>query len=335
MKIAKTLMVMVLVLALSGLVSAFEITEPSAKSYNATLVPFEVENNATLDNISYKVDNGTLQVACTNCSNYSAILNLSKGRHTLLATGVLGNVTYNDAVNFSVKLPEIENEKRNETERPENKTTPRFTLGFEKLPKAVEEGNISDSELASIIRNNKINPGILNRLIKTGKLGNESLTTILDTQFRPQGLLRKILSLMGFKLETYASSIYEHYNLTPSLEKKIVARDDLPKKYAEKVQEKLREREQKNLEKENKEMEKEQERDREKNESKLNNSGKSLEIGKQNGKDDDFVAPGQAKEKGSGKGSDKGEGSSNENRNRSGSSDDSPDDESDNSGEED
>jgi hypothetical protein len=280
------------------------IVRPIHKTYYDA-VQVNITANRTLDSISYKLS-GNYTLGCENCSAYSAMLNIQNGSYTLYAKGVLGNVSKEVSVSFTVEPKPVPctNCTKPKYNYTHNYSGPRFGLGFEKLPKQVESGNITDDELAEIIRTNKFNPGIINRLIKTGKLGNESLTAILETQFNPMGIFGKMFSWMGFKHNTYASAIYETYNLTPQLEVKLVARDDLPKKYAEKMQQRIREHQDESQE-DNDGNEAEQERER--NQAQLNKSeqpkpGKSLEIGKQNGmgkgNDDSFVPPGQAKKMG-------------------------------------
>ena len=371
----KYVFVFLMVLLLTT-VSAFEITEPEENTYNSTIINLNIENNETLDNISYQLNNESIILACENCSSYNQTLNLTEGNHTIEATGVIGNNTFTDTVEFSILLPIVdenitldfsltinsptnktynitsipldieanetldeigitidsyfevvcencssyngilnlseeddytltvqgklanltkevvvaftveEEEETEEEQDNENETYPRFTLGFEKLPKLLESGEISDEELADIIRNNKLNPGIINRLIKTGLLGNSSIEAILDTQFKPTGILRKLLNWIGFKQETYASLIYENYNLTQKANHKILARDDLPKGYANKIQEKMQQQIQRQIKIHNVEQDVQ-------NQDNNKKAKQSLEIGRQNnGKQ---IPPGLAK----------------------------------------
>jgi hypothetical protein len=251
-----------------------EIVEPEATEYEPGIIEILVEANRTLDSISLEM-NG-YNASCENCSGYNDSVNLSVGNYTLTVTGILTNVTKNASVSFSV----VE-EEDNETEPDDNESEPRFSLGFNKLPQAVANGGISDAELAEIIRNNKLNPGILNRLIKTGMLGNESLEAILDTQFKPMGILRKLLAFIGFKQSTYASEIYENYELSNDLKQKLVVRDDLPPGQAKKLQQ--------DLSFELQEMTQESSDTEEVSDEK---PGNSLQVGKQNG---NWMPPGQAK----------------------------------------
>jgi len=55
-------------------------------------------------------------------------------------------------------------------------------------------------------------------LIKTGKLGELSQQAIVDTQFNPPGILKKLLGLIGFKHKSHAELIYEEYNVSGELD---------------------------------------------------------------------------------------------------------------------
>ena len=68
---------------------------------------------------------------------------------------------------------------------------------------------------------------MINRLIKTGKLGNESIDAILDSQFKPKGIFRKLISFMGITEKSYADEIYARYGFKEHLKAKLVVRDDL------------------------------------------------------------------------------------------------------------
>jgi hypothetical protein len=218
-----------------SIIKPFQKTYFEGKNQSSATVPILVSSNMTLDRIT--AQSRSFVFECTNCSALVGSLNATEGDYLLTAAGYLGNVTKSRNVifrvaNFSSHEDEIGAERKNQT-------GPRFINGFEKLPKMFDAGQLNDSELAAIIRDNKINPGILNKLIKTGKLGNESISAILDTQFKPKGILNKILSFIGLGDKSFSEMIYNSYNLTPSLEKKIVLRDDLPKHDAEKIREKL------------------------------------------------------------------------------------------------
>lgn len=215
-----------------------QIVKPEPKTYEPGLIDLEVSANTTLDKITVKVSD--YEESCDNCSNFTDSVNLGEGNYNLQVKGQLGNTEKNVIVNFKVEKDDGEDE--NDTDDQDNETgLPRFALGYEKLPKLVENDEISDSDLAEIIRNYQLNPGIINRLIKTRKLGNESLQAILDYQkFKPTGIWNKLLAFIGYKGNTYASQIYKNYKLPEKLQQKLVTRDDLPKGLAKKVQQELR-----------------------------------------------------------------------------------------------
>jgi hypothetical protein len=217
---------------------SLRLIKPEAKRYYESMVPLEIKSNTTLDSISYILDSGNVTLACSNCSKYDTKLNLSNGSHIISVFGTLGNSTVSINRSFSVNTtkPPRHDDDKNETEKS------RFGKGFQKLPKIVAGGDITDEELAEIIKNNKLNPGVLNRLIKTGKLGNESINAILDTQFNPPGILRKILNVFNIKKSTFASLIYQYYNLSDKEEKKLFTRDDLDEEYKKSVKKKIEEK---------------------------------------------------------------------------------------------
>ncbi|MGV8171928.1 MAG: hypothetical protein ACP5OA_04515 [Candidatus Woesearchaeota archaeon] len=196
-----------------------DVKSPQSRTYYYKDVRVLVESNITLDVL--RVELGNLNWTCTNCSRINQSITLDYGNYTLKAKGFLDEWSKTVFVDFKIQ----------EKEAPKNysgNTT--FDMGFEKLPKMVAAGELTDAELADIIRNNKLNPGVLNRLIKTGKLGNESINAILDTQFQPQGIFWKLVGKIGLKQKTYTARIAENYNLTEDTKEKIIMKEDLPKK---------------------------------------------------------------------------------------------------------
>jgi hypothetical protein len=211
----------------------FDIIKPEPKDYGNDL-SILVRSNVTLDRIEVRIGSA-YDEDCDDCAKFEDVFELENGTYTLVAKGTLDDVTKQKTVVFTVNKDDDTDDDDDDGTYDDGYGKPRFDLGFNKLPQAVEAGEITDEELAEILRDNKINPGILNRLIKTGKLGEESIEAILENQFRPQGLFGKLLSWIGIEQSTYATEIYKHYNLSEKLEQKIVTRDDLPKKYVEKV----------------------------------------------------------------------------------------------------
>jgi hypothetical protein len=132
---------------------------------------------------------------------------LPNGAHILSVQAWTGNETINRSVMFFITALVNQtngsngtpgNGTGNETVPPPGNGTgePRFTVGLNKLPQEFASGNMTDAELASIIRANKLTPGVINRLIKTGKLGNESINAIIETQKTPPGIFRKLFWLL-------------------------------------------------------------------------------------------------------------------------------------------
>lgn len=219
---------------------SLSLTSPINTTYNDLEVQLNIEADKVIDQISYILNSANKTILCQNCSSYNTTITASEGSNSLIVKGILNVTEKQVTVNFFVELPQNQTNQTNE-----NETKPRFSLGFNKLPKLVMMGDITDEELAEIIRSNAINPGIINRLIKTGRLGEESIQAILDTQFNPPGILRKLLGFIGFKHKSHAELIYENYNLTETGQQKLLMRDDLPEEYTNKIKQNL----QKKLEK--------------------------------------------------------------------------------------
>lgn len=236
------------------------VTAPIATTYNSTTVPLVVSANETLDSLSYSLDNASSTQLCTNCSQANATLNASEGNHTLTVEGVLGNLTKNVVVSFTVSLPATSGNETNTTNNQTNQTgtnstngnqtngnqtntnqtsgnqsEPRYTVGLNKLPQMLEAGELTDSELAEIIRNNKLNPGVINRLSKSGLLGNESLQAIIETQSTPPGIWRKLAGFFGVHIPTAKESLIENYELTEEQLEAIEAAPDVTEKGAAKA----------------------------------------------------------------------------------------------------
>ena len=263
------------------------INQPENTTYNTSNIPVNVTANTTLDNITITIENHT--ETCLNCPELLSNLSLANGTYTLKATGKLGNTTLNTSTVFSIQ-PE-------EPTPPPEETTPRFTLGLQHLPRAVEIGELSDSELAGIIRENELNPGILNRLIKTGALGGESIDAILETQQkRPPGIFNRFLRFIGVQTST-AELIHENYNLTENNLQNLVTREDLPSSIAEQVKEQLQERTAQRAPPVTPPGQAKQETtaNGEEQDPQEERRGPPVVIGAQNGDDEEWMPPGLAK----------------------------------------
>ncbi len=196
------------------------IASPTASTYATRYIRLDFRTNInskinyTLDNISHH--------GCSNCQSFKKTVELRNGTHELAVRAFAYNQSVSKAVSFIVNIAPKNNTPRNKTS-----FTGKFD-NFNKLPQLVEKVEIADEDLAEIIRNNKLNPGVINRLIKTGKLGNASLEAIINTQFAPPGILDKLMAALGFSQKSFAELIYENYNTTGNVKLKLLGRDDLP-----------------------------------------------------------------------------------------------------------
>lgn len=133
-----------------------------------------------------------------------------------------------------------QNETDNENETPVNETgEPRFTVGLNKLPQEVEAGTYTDAELAQIIRDNQLNPGVINRLVKTGMLGNESIDAIIETQFTPPGIFRKVIGFFGFHVPTPKERLVEQYELSDVQKARLMLSEDTSEQVVEELEQEL------------------------------------------------------------------------------------------------
>lgn len=213
-----------------------EIIRPNDITYHTPHVPIRIYADQDLDSIEVMID-GAYEKMCENCDSFFDILDLDDGNYTLEVTGKLGNATKELSVDFQIDFEEF---SYNET--------PRFTGGLNKLPQMLESGELSDGELAEIIKNNKLNPGIINRLIKSRLLEEESLEAILQTQWQPPGIFKKFMGWFGFKQKSYATLVYEHYDLDEDIKQQMISRRDLYREYADNIREEFKERMRERLE---------------------------------------------------------------------------------------
>ncbi len=169
--------------------------------------------------MKYKLDSNAEITACSSCSNFQATLNdLSDGQHTVKVTGISGNQSDDASVTFKV----------NETETNDNKTDKKFAKGFEKLPQQFASGEITEAELKFILEANRLPPGVINRLAKTGKLTPSLIDTIIGTQFLPAGIAGKLLGVLGFGKNKAFNTLLKEYNLTESQLAKLIENSELP-----------------------------------------------------------------------------------------------------------
>lgn len=189
----------------------------------------KAQADQTLDTITLEA--GGQNATCTGCDELELELDeLADGTHTISATGTLGNLTkiYNES--FTVNAQDDDENETDEDE--ENETAPRFSIDQNMLPKDVEIGLYTDAELAEIIRTNNLNPGVVNRLIKTGMLGNESIEALLEYDFQPRGVFGKLFYKLGFKGHTHVSRIAKRYTVNESVQAKIANHGEASNKQA-------------------------------------------------------------------------------------------------------
>ena len=202
-----------------------KIESPQPRTYTGSL-PFSVLVNVTasdtLDSIEATLDGS--EFSCASCSALTRTVSLDEGDYTIRVTGTLSGETHEANVTFSVRAQP--------SEEPDE---PRFTTGLQHLPQAVERGDYTDEQLARIIRENELNPGVLNRLIKTGMLGEQSIDAILETQFAPPGILWRLLGWLGIGRPSVPEAVAQHYDVTESQAQTIAVRPDTPPGLAKRV----------------------------------------------------------------------------------------------------
>lgn len=221
-----------------------DIIKPESEQYEEE-IQIRVITNKVVNEIHVEFEG--YEKSCDDCSVFEDSVTISEGNYTLTAIGKLGNVTDQESVSFEVievqtdPDDEADDDDDDDDNNRDSDGEPRFTLNLNKLPQAVASGNYDDDELADIIRRNRLNPGVINRLIKTGNLGEESIEAILDTQFKPRGILSRLLSWLGFRQPSYAELIYDEYDLPVKAKQKLVIREDLPKGQQNKLKAELEE----------------------------------------------------------------------------------------------
>jgi hypothetical protein len=175
---------------------------------------------------------GYVTNATTIALSGNMTLNLSLDNVTSNVTNATGNITNTTGNGTTNSTGNATNQTGNASS---GNGTPRYTTGLNKLPQMVAAGEITDEELAAIIRSSSINPGVLNRLIKTGKLGNASIEAIIATQPAPPSIWRKMLGAIGFKTKAPRETLTEEYELTVEQEEKLIAAADIPTDVKEKL----------------------------------------------------------------------------------------------------
>ncbi len=216
------------------------ITKPQdQQQFNTTSITIEAEMNKQ-GKMSYKLDNNNFTLQCELCFSFTKIIETTEGTHQLFVMGETDSENKVISVFFKVNLTTPPDS--NDSIPPSNNRTnesdggvPRFSLGFQKLPKQFASGHITPEELTNLIKNNKLNPGIINRLAKTGKLTQENIDAIIETQFLPPGILNKLLGLIGFARNNNVEDFINNTNLTDEQLSKLIEKNKIPQKTIKKL----------------------------------------------------------------------------------------------------
>lgn len=236
-----------------------DVLSPKDKTYSTTSIRVKVESDEELDEIQYRLNDGSFKTMCEDCDSAVETIEADEGENELRVRGYLDGERKVVTVDFEVDTDDDEDDD----------SEGRYTEGYNKLPQMLVNGEIDDEELAEIMRENYINPGIINRLIKTGMLEEESIDAILETQFTPPGIFKKIFGFFGLGAPSYAEMIYDNYDLSSEAKQKILKKDMLPKGQMDKLKDEMKNSFNKGSS--------------ERGKAKSNN-GKSYNAGKQNGK---------------------------------------------------
>lgn len=212
-----------------------EILSPEDETYNTTEIELTIESNETLDNISYSLNSANYVILCEDCSYVNEEIIAQEGDNEIIVLGILQGIEKEQTIEFEVELADNADD-----DNADDNQESRFTQGLNKLPQMLANGELTDEELAEIIRSNLLNPGIINRLIKTGMLGDESIDAIIDTQSTPPGIFKKIFAFFGFGKPTFAESIYHEYNISAKTKQKILEKDLLPKKEMNEIKKEMK-----------------------------------------------------------------------------------------------
>ncbi len=210
------------------------------QEFNISTIDITAEMNE-LGNMSYKLDENNYTLVCSDCSSFTTQLtDLLDGTYTLTVLGETTNESIITSNTFLINTsPPDGNETLpqpgNESNESEGGDAPRFSLGFQKLPKQFASGEISNEELTDILNNNLLNPGILNRLAKTGKLTQEHKDAIVETQFLPPGIFNKLLGLIGFARNDNLEEFVENADLTDGQLSTLIGNNEIPDRTSKKL----------------------------------------------------------------------------------------------------
>lgn len=216
------------------------ITEPLvltvASPLNQTYTTRNISLSATtnhLANISYKLGIRDRVLVCSNCTSFNYVfIGLSNGVHDLRVFAKDNSTQVEILRRFYVNATKEPETPRNYTKR---NFTGEYARGFEKLPKDFASGNVTNAELIEIMQANKLNPGVLNRLIKTGKLSQEAIDVMIETQFMPPGIMHKLFGWFGWGGNDLVEELMKHYNLTESQIQELINKQPLPRATLQKL----------------------------------------------------------------------------------------------------
>ncbi len=201
---------------------SLDVRSPARATYYNHTIDLQVISNVTLD--SLELSDGTkTQLACTTCSSYTAVFDLTQGSYKLVAKGTVGNRTRETTVNFIV------------SDEPKPLPVPVTGLPytgnkFERLPDLLRYGELNDTQLASVVRANKIDYTVLNDLAKTYVLGEESTQAILETQSISPGFFQKLLNAIGFfEKRTFSEELWMRYELPVRIQRTLITHPETPK----------------------------------------------------------------------------------------------------------
>ncbi len=236
-----------------------EIRSPKEQAYSGD-VRIDVRTSEMVDKLRVEVDDERYQ--CENCSRLEKTVSLDDGEYELEATSWLGDDEETASVTFTVEKDRYWVESPVQKTYGWDVTvmlrsTEKIDMGFEvdgiekacedctKLSKVVvlDEGEyeldawfIVDGEkhrqtVEFTVRDAlswtaRLPPGQINRMIKSGKLTQDQIEDILDSQRIPPGIFGKLFTFFS---GSYADNIVKHYDVNDSLREKLLERDDLSK----------------------------------------------------------------------------------------------------------
>jgi len=220
------------------------IVQPDKKEDEKVELDFRTDVKA---DITYEID-GDEYDGCEDCTRFTDTIELDEGDYTLKVTAESGDDTQTKTFGFEVAADD-------DDECYGYQCWQDNYAYWNKLPQMLENGDITDEELAEELSGNKVPPGVINRLIKTGKLEDEAIDVILNEYYNPPGILKKLWGWFGYRQLSYGEQIHDWYDLDEYQERRLLMRDDLPNDKAKKLREKFEQQMEKRMEKAEKKWE--------------------------------------------------------------------------------